>query len=458
MGFEEVLLTGLAPDGGLFIPETWPSLSAETIESTAGLDYATAAQKIIAPFVTDGLSGDGLANILNEAYATFSHPSTAPLVQIDDGLWLLELFHGPTLAFKDFALQALGRLFDEALTRRGETMTVVGATSGDTGSAAIHACQNRSNIRIFILHPNERVSPVQRRQMTTVTAPNVQNIAIKGTFDDCQALVKAMFADSNFREDMRLSAINSINWARVLAQTVYYVTAAAALGAPHRRVSFSVPTGNFGDVYAGYVAAKRGLDIERLIVATNRNDILARVLATGQYRLDEVQPTMSPSMDIQVASNFERLLADVHGRDGDKIRQLMTDLSDRGGFGLGDPALQQMRDLFAGERVGEDETLAEIARVYDETGVIIDPHTAVGVHAARRNVSRVSGPLVCLSTAHPAKFPDAVSRAIGKAPPIPDRLKKIMNQPEQFAVLDNDLQTVQRYISSGGGRYESVAE
>lgn len=460
LGFEDVLLAGLAPDGGLYLPESWPPLPDDVIAACRARPFHRAALAVIAPFVDADFPAARLAPILEDAYRGFDHPAAAPLVQIDDDLWLLELFHGPTLAFKDFALQLLGRLFDDTLRRRGEQVTVVGATSGDTGSAAIHACKGRDNIRIFILHPHERVSPVQRRQMTTVNADNVHNIAIRGTFDDCQALVKAMFADTRFRDRMALSAINSINWARVMAQTVYYVTAVAALGGRDRPVAFSVPTGNFGDVYAGYVAAMRGLPISRLIVATNRNDILARVLATGRYELDAVAPTLSPSMDIQVASNFERLLADSHGRDGAKVRALMDRLKSERGFTLADAPLARMRALFAGCRVDEDETLEEIARTHAETGLVIDPHTAVGVGAARRArggsaAGETAVPIVCLATAHPAKFPDAVKRAIGQAPPVPERLEAVMAGDEQFAVLDNDLGAVQNYIrerSAFGGR------
>lgn len=444
--FEDVLVTGLAPDGGLYVPSRWPDLTEPDLRALTGLSYADAACRIVAPYIGDAVASETLAAMTRETYAVFDRPEVAPLVEIGKDEWLLELFHGPTLAFKDFALQLLGRLFDHALARRGERVTIVGATSGDTGSAAIHACRGRDNLDIFILHPEGRVSEVQRRQMTTVADDNVHNIAIRGTFDDCQALVKAMFNDARFRAEMRLSAVNSINWARVMAQIVYYATAAAALGAVDRRIAFSVPTGNFGDIYAGYAARCMGTPIDQLIVATNRNDILARVFNQGSYRVSEVAPTMSPSMDIQVSSNFERLLFDLYDRDGSAIADLMTALEDQGGFEIPEARLGAARDLFDAGRVDEEQTLETIAAVHAETGMLIDPHTAVGVAAARRLRRDPSVPMVTLATAHPAKFPDAVERATGTRPALPPALDGLLAAEEHLQVLDRDLAGLQDYI------------
>jgi len=450
LGFEDALMTGLAPDGGLYLPSAWPTLAAEEMAALSGLSYAQAARRIIAPFIGGEIDDDALGAMLDDAYRDFRHPATAPLVQIDDNLWLLELFHGPTLAFKDFALQLLGRLFDHVLGKRGARVTVIGATSGDTGSAAIHACMDRPNIDIFILHPEGRVSEVQRRQMTTVTASNVHNIAIRGTFDDCQALVKMMFNDIAFRRDMNLSTVNSINWARVMAQIVYYVTAAVSLGAPSRAVTFAVPTGNFGDVYAGYAASRMGLPVRRLIVATNRNDILARALTTGHYKVAGVSPTISPSMDIQVASNFERLLFDLYEGDGAAVTESMTALTAEGGFDIAPEPLARARALFGATRVDEDATLAEIARVHAETGLLIDPHTAVGVAAARAVAHDPAAPTIALATAHAAKFPDAVERATGRRPAAPAPLAGLLEAEERCQALDSDIAAVQNYIRSKG--------
>jgi threonine synthase len=443
LGFEGAMMAGLAADGGLYVPSTWPRLAEGDLTGLNGVSYADAAQRVIAPFIDGDIEPAALTAMTRDAYAGFCHPDVAPLVEIADGHWLLELFHGPTLAFKDFALQLLGRMFDHVLASRGDRITIVGATSGDTGSAAIHACRGRANLDIFILHPEGRVSEVQRRQMTTVADANVHNIAVRGTFDDCQAMVKAMFNDARFRDEMRLSAVNSINWARVMAQIVYYCTAAARLGGP---VSFSVPTGNFGDVYAGYAAQKIGVPIAHLLVATNRNDILARALTSGDYRVSTVHPTMSPSMDIQVSSNFERLLFDIHDRDGGVVRDLMSALASDGGFEIAADALDKARSLFTAERVDEDETIATIAAVHAETGLVIDPHTAVGIAAARRAPRDRDIPIVSLATAHPAKFPDAVARAIGRPPERPAALDEVMVAEERFAVLDHDLEKMQDYI------------
>lgn len=446
VSFEDALLAGMAPDGGLYLPEAWPAVTHDQIRGFAGRAYADVAQMILAPFVDRAFDLSTLRQTTRDSYATFDHPAVAPLTQIGTNLWLLELFHGPTLAFKDFAMQWLARAFDHVLAARGERVTVVGATSGDTGSAAIEACRDRDNIEIFMLHPEGRVSETQRRQMTTVDAANVHNLAVRGTFDDCQAVVKALFADADFRDEVSLSAVNSINWARVLAQTVYYVTAAAALGAPARSVTFAVPTGNFGDVYAGYVATKMGLPVERLLVATNRNDILARALATGDYRPSEVHPTLSPSMDIQVASNFERLLFDLCGGDGAAVSACMTGLAEDGGFALSPEQMAAAGEVFVGRRVDEDATLAEMAKVHRETGRFIDPHTAVGVAAARAYRGGAVTPKVVLATAHPAKFPDAVVQATGVAPPMPDQLAAMRDRPERCTAIEYDVAAVRDYI------------
>lgn len=444
--FTEVLISGLAADGGLYLPERWPQLSPADWAGLAGLPYPAAAARVIAPFVEGAIAPDALDRLLAEAYSGFDHATVCPLVQVGPSLWLLELFHGPTLAFKDIALQLLGRLFDHVLAARGERMTIVGATSGDTGSAAIEACRGREAIDIFILHPHERTSEVQRRQMTTVQDGNVHNIAVRGTFDDCQALVKAMFNDAAFRQRLRLSAVNSINWARVMAQSVYYATAAVALGAPGRQVNFSVPTGNFGDVFAGYAASRAGLPLGGLLVATNRNDILARAFAEGRYRKGEVAQTLSPSMDIQVSSNFERLLFEVCDRDGAEVAALMARLEREGGFDLAD-RLRRRAPLFSAAAIDEAQTLATIARMHRETGLLIDPHTAVGVAAAARTASPTEQPMVVLATAHPAKFPDAVERATGVRPLLPPRLADLFDRPERYAVLDADLATIEHHIA-----------
>ncbi len=449
LGFEDVLLTGLARDGGLYVPETWPVFSAAEISSMAGLRYADLALRVMYPYVEGEIPEAEFASLIDDAYAGFDHRAVAPLRQLDANEWLMELFHGPTLAFKDFALQLLGRLLDRTLTNRGQRATIVGATSGDTGSAAIEACRDREAIDIFILHPEGRVSEVQRRQMTTVPSANVHNIAIQGTFDDCQALVKAMFNNLEFRDEMRLSAVNSINWARVMAQIVYYFHAGLAIGAPGRPVAFSVPTGNFGDVFAGYCAREMGLPIEQLIVATNRNDILARFFQTGAYRKGGVHPTMSPSMDIQVSSNFERLLFDMEGRDGSRVRALMAALDQSGEFEVPEPALADAAKLFDGEAVSEDETLQEISTVTRQTGLAIDPHGAVGVAAGRRMRRNATVPLISLATAHPAKFPDAVEQATGERPALPERLADLHQRSERFDVLPNDLAAVMAMVRNG---------
>ena len=444
--FDEVLLTGLARDGGLYLPESWPHFSAEEIRGLAGLGYPALARRIIQPFVGSALSEAELTALLEDAYAGFGHAAVAPLKQLDRRTWMMELFHGPTLAFKDYALQVVGRLFDHVLARRDRRVTIVGATSGDTGSAAIEACRDRARVRIFILHPKGRVSEVQRRQMTTVAAANVHNIAIEGSFDDCQDLVKAMFNDTAFRDEMSLSAVNSINWARIMAQIVYYFAAAVALGAPDRRVAFAVPTGNFGNVYAGYAARQMGLPIARLIVGSNRNDILPRFLASGTMVMQPVEPSLSPSMDIQVSSNFERLLFDILERDGAAVAETLKRFRSTGQFDLGNQRGAEALGLFEGVRLDDEETLAAMARLYRTTGELIDPHSAIGIAAAQSVARDPAVPLVALATAHPAKFPDAVERACGLRPALPARLADLFERKEHCALLPNDLAAVQAEV------------
>ena len=444
--FEDVLLAGLARDGGLYLPESWPRFGAEEIRELRCLDYAELAARIARPFVGGALSEDDLDALFAEAYAGFDHPAVAPLKQLDRELWFLELFHGPTLSFKDFALQVLGRLFDRVLVRRGQRLTIVGATSGDTGAAAIEACRDRPQVEIFILHPKGRISEVQRRQMTTVAAENVHNIAIEGTFDDCQDLVKAMFNDALFRAEMNLSAVNSINWARIMVQIAYYFAAAAALGAPERAVDFAVPTGNFGNVFAGYAARAMGLPIHRLWVGSNSNDILTRTFATGAMTIAEVQPTLSPAMDIQVSSNFERLLFELYGRDGAEVGALLERFRRTGEAVLDAAALEALREVFAGHRLDDRETLAEMARLYRETGEMIDPHSAIGIATARALSGGSEPPVIALGTAHPAKFPDAVEQACGLRPALPARLADLYQREERCLALPNDLGRVQAAI------------
>ena len=444
--FEDAVLAGLARDGGLYVPEEWPQFTAEQFRAMRGLPYADIAFQIMQPFVDGAIDDDTLKSISNDSYNSFSHDAVAPLQQLDDNLFLLELFHGPTLAFKDFALQVLGRLFENILARRGERITIVGATSGDTGSAAIEACRGREAVEIFILHPEGRVSDIQRCQMTSVTEANIHNIAIQGTFDDCQDLVKEMFNDENFRTEQNLSAVNSINWARIMAQVVYYVSSALSLGAPDRSIAYAVPTGNFGDIFAGYVAFRIGLPIERLIIGTNTNDILARFMETGAMDAREVVPTLSPAMDIQVSSNFERLLFDLYGRDGRVVSQAMTAFRESGAMTAPSDVLDQARTLFAAARLDDDGIKAQIAATYKQCGVIVDPHTATGLHAAHSCAPDPTVPVVSLSTAHPAKFPDAVEEAIGIRPSLPPNLADLLERPERLDTLPNDLAVVQNFV------------
>lgn len=450
LDFEGTLLAGLARDGGLYVPESWPALSADDLRALAGLPYPELAARVMLPFVGGAVDPDEFRALVGDAYAGFDHAAVTPLVQLDHDLWLMELFHGPTLAFKDVALQLLGRLFDTVLTRRQRRITVVGATSGDTGSAAIEACRDRSHLDIFMLHPLGRTSAIQRRQMTTVLADNVFNIAIEGTFDDCQDLVKAMFADTGFRDDLQVSAVNSINWARIMAQIVYYVGAAVALGAPDRAVAFTVPTGNFGNIYAAYGARAMGIPIERLIVGSNSNDILTRFFRSGVMAAAPVTPTLSPSMDIQISSNFERLLFDLHQRDSAALTDGMHRFRASGSFSIAPNQLDTARALFSAYRTDDDQTRATISETWRRSGQLVDPHTAVGLHAARaaraEGVVPAAVPMVALACAHPAKFPEAVTAATGVHPALPDRLADLATRPERLVVLPNDLDAVQTYI------------
>ncbi len=450
MGFEDALLAGLARDGGLYVPETWPRLARATIAGFAGKPFAEVATTVLEQFAGGSIPRGELLALARDAYARFGHPAVTPLVQIDRNLWVLELFHGPTLAFKDVAMQLVARLMDRVLTARGQRVTVVGATSGDTGGAAIEAFRGSKRVDAILLFPDGRVSDVQRRMMTTATEPNVHAVAIDGTFDDCQALVKAMFNDLAFRDRIGLAGVNSINWARVAAQITYYFVAAAALGAPHRSVSFAVPTGNFGDIFAGYAAKRMGLPVERLTIATNDNDILRRTHATGVYEVRGVTATTSPSMDIQVSSNFERYLFEASNRDAGWVRGRVGALVQSGRFELSGDVLKALRADFDAATGTMDEVAACIRRVKAESGYLIDPHTACGVAAVEK--TRAAGttpttPHVVLATAHPAKFPDAIESIVGERPPLPPRLAALMTDPERIAVLPNDLAAVQRFVA-----------
>jgi threonine synthase len=448
LDFVEVMLSGLARDGGLYVPESWPKLSAATIAGFAGKPYAEVAVEVLKPFVGDAIPEADLSRMAREAYGTFRHPATAPLVQLDSNLFVLELFHGPTLAFKDLAMQLVARLMDYVLIKRNERTTIVVATSGDTGGAAVDAFRGRSQVDVIALYPHGRISEVQRRMMTTAPDNNVHALAIEGTFDDCQALVKAMFNHHAFRDRVRLSGVNSINWARIVAQTVYYFTAAVALGAPHRKVAFTVPTGNFGDVYAGYVASKMGLPIDRLVVATNVNDILARTFATGDYETRGVTATSSPSMDIQVSSNFERLLFETCKRDSAQVSALMGSLAQSGRFTVPGAALTEMRALLTADRADEQETAATIRTWLKEAGYTADPHTAVALAVAEKETRDPKVPMVVLSTAHPAKFPDAVEAACGVNPGLPDWLSDLPKKAERISVLPADQGQVEKFVSN----------
>jgi threonine synthase len=445
LGFSDALLAGLAADGGLYVPLEWPHFSKKDIRKLRGKSYEDIAEAVVSPFIGEEISREALRAMIDEAYATFRHPAVVPLVQTGPDLFVMELFHGPTLAFKDVAMQLLARLMDHVLAERGEHATIAAATSGDTGGAAIEAFAGRERTDIFVLFPEGKVSPVQQRQMTTAGASNAFAVAVKGNFDDCQNLVKEMFNDKRFRDRVKLSGVNSINWARIMAQTVYYFTAALSLGSPDRKVSFTVPTGNFGDVFAGYVAMKMGLPIAKLIVATNENDILARTLKTGRYEMREVKATTSPSMDIQISSNFERLLFEASGRKADEVANAMAGLKQSGAFEVAPDTLKAIRKTFKATRASESDVKKTIRTTLDEAGYLADPHTAVAIHAAKRNL-KADAPMIVLSTAHPAKFPAAVKKASGIDPALPSWLAGLMDREERFDVLTSELDAVEAYI------------
>lgn len=446
LGFCDVVLAGLASDGGLYLPKTWPTVSADQMHAWRDLSYAELATEVLLQFTGEEISRDDMQRMTDAAYGDFGHPAVAPLVQLEDKLWLLELFHGRTLAFKDFALQLLGQLFEHVLTKRGEHRVIVGATSGDTGSAAIEAVRGLPHVTLFMLHPRGRVSDVQRRQMTTVFDDNIHNLSVDGDFDDCQALVKSMFNDTAFRNDMGLSAVNSINWARIAAQVVYYFRAALTLGAPSRPVSFSVPSGNFGNVFAAWVARKMGLPIEQLVVGSNHNDILARFLASGDMVAESVTPSVSPSMDIQVSSNFERLLFEATGRNAEAVRDAMGAFSANGAYSVQAASMAEIESLFDGARLSDEETIEEMRRLHVSSGYAIDPHSAIGVAAARATRANSSTPMVALATAHPAKFPDAAHRATGLRATLPAKVAHIMAAEERVELLSADLDSVRQHI------------
>ncbi|HXQ50863.1 MAG TPA: threonine synthase [Stellaceae bacterium] len=445
--FEAALLHGLAHDGGLYVPEHWPHLSGGGLAALAGNTYAEIAAAVTEPFLEGAVAPAEWRRMVEQAYRPFTHRAVAPLKQLGPSLWLMELFHGPTLAFKDYALQLLGPLLDAVLKRRGERVTVVAATSGDTGSAAIEACRDRPSIDVFVLFPKGRISEVQRRQMTTVPAENVHAVAIEGNFDDCQDLVKAMFADAPFRAALNLSAVNSINWARIVAQAVYYVAAAAALGASERGIGFAVPTGNFGNVYAAHVARRMGVPIKELVIGTNRNDILARFFNSGLMSIGPVEPSLSPAMDIQVSSNFERLYFELSGRDGAAVANAFRAFRESGTLPSNPALWQEARTLFSAHRVSDDDTRATIAATYRGTGELIDPHTAVAVASAMAARRDPALPMVALACAHPAKFPDAVESAVGFRPTPPPALAEALRRPERSNVLPNELAAVERFVA-----------
>ncbi|MBA6418670.1 threonine synthase [Pseudomonas sp. 5Ae-yellow] len=453
LNFEDVLLAGLASDGGLYVPENLPRFTQEQIASWADLPYHELAFNVMRPFVSGSIPDADFKQILQETYGVFEHQSVAPLRQLNGNEWVLELFHGPTLAFKDFALQLLGRMLDYFLQKRGERVVIMGATSGDTGSAAIEGCRRCENVDIFILHPHNRVSEVQRRQMTTIKGDNIHNIAIEGNFDDCQEMIKASFADQGFLKGTRLVAVNSINWARIMAQIVYYFHAALQLGGPARSMAFSVPTGNFGDIFAGYLARNMGLPISQLIVATNRNDILHRFMSGNAYNKDTLHPSLSPSMDIMVSSNFERLLFDLHGRNGALVADLLNEFKQTGKLSVEDDRWTEARKLFDSLAVDDEQTCATIASVYSDCGELLDPHTAIGVHAARECRRSLSIPMITLGTAHPVKFPDAVREAgVGQELQLPLHLSDLFERDERCTVLPNSLADVQQFVAAHGNR------
>ena len=447
LGFCDALMAGLGRDGGLYVPEQWPSFSKREIRAMRGKSYQEIAFTVLSPFVDGEIADDIFRDMIDEAYGTFRHPAIAPLVQTGPNAFIMELFHGSTLAFKDVAMQLLARLMDHVLTTRDQRATIVGATSGDTGGAAIDAFAGRDRTDIFILFPHGKVSPVQQHQMTTSSATNVHALAIKGNFDDCQTLVKEMFNDVAFRDGVALSGVNSINWARIMAQIVYYFTTALSLGAPDRKISFTVPTGNFGDIFAGYVARQMGLPIDRLVVATNENDILARALKTGRYEMRDVKATTSPSMDIQISSNFERLLFEANDRDASKVRGAMASLKQSGSFEIEEKALKAIRKLFRAGRASEKDVARTIRSTLEETGYLLDPHTAIGVFIAGKH-EKAGSPMVTLATAHPAKFPDAVKSASGIDPALPTWLADLMDREERFDILEAELKAVEGFIDA----------
>ncbi len=450
--FDQVLLTGLATDGGLYLPIEWPRLSKADLKAMAGQSYEQVATRVMTPFLGGAVAEADFAAMVTETYEAFAHKAVAPLIQLDRNDWLLELFHGPTLSFKDYALQLVGRLFDVVLKRQGRRATIVGATSGDTGSAAIEACRDKNAIEIVMLHPKGRVSEVQRRQMTTVLSPNVHNVAIDGSFDDCQDLVKALFADETLREDVSLAAVNSINWARIMAQIVYYVAAATALGAPDREIAFAVPTGNFGNVYAALGARRMGVPISQLVIGSNANDILTRFIDSGEMRLSGVVPTLAPSMDIQVSSNFERYLFDLFEGNAKDVTELTNTLRTRGFYSIGPNFLSGMKQVFDGHRLDDAGTLKIMAELFRESGNLIDPHSAIGVAAGRAKRRDRAIPMVAVATAHPAKFPDAVERATGVRPALPPALADLLSRPERLDELPNDLGAVEAYLRRAAKR------
>lgn len=446
ISFSKAMMTGLAPDGGLYLPESWPTISRQDIAAMAGQPYQEVAFQVMHPFVGDAFGEEEFRNIIKRAYDGFRHQAITPLVQLGANDFLLELFHGPTLAFKDVAMQLIGQMFAHELAKRGDRLTIVGATSGDTGSAAIEAFKGLAAVDVFIMYPDGRVSDIQRQQMTTPDAPNVHALAIDGDFDDCQARLKDMFNDHAFRDEVALAGVNSINWARVMAQIVYYFTSAVALGAPTRPVSFTVPTGNFGDIFAGYVAKAMGLPVEKLVVATNHNDILHRTIASGDHHKDEVAPSISPSMDIQVSSNFERLLFEIVDRDAAPVRAMMDDLTQKGGFDLSQGLRTRLAETFASGRASEDETQETIRRTLAHTGQVVCPHTAVGLKVAADMPATPTVPMITLATAHPAKFPNAVQDACGVDPALPPHMADLGSLPERVAQLPNNLSAIQNHI------------
>ncbi|AOX16361.1 threonine synthase [Kozakia baliensis] len=443
--FSDILLAGLAEDGGLYMPESWPQFTPDQWRELRTLPYPDLAARVIAPFAEGSIDLSTLTRLCREAYAGFSHPAIAPLCEVEDGLFAMELFHGPTLAFKDMAMQLLGRLFEHVLSERNQSVTIVGATSGDTGSAAIEAFRGRDRLSVAILHPKGRTSDVQRRQMTTVTNDNILNIALEGTFDDCQDMVKAMFADQPFRDEIHLSAVNSINWARIAAQIPYYVRAALTFGAPDRPVSFAVPTGNFGNVLAAWAASRMGLPVKKLCVGSNRNDILTRFLLSNDMSMRAVEPSLSPSMDIQVSSNFERLLFELLDRDSAACARTMTEFRQTGRMDVPHKAWVHAGETFSGKTLSDEETRIEMARLYRESGYLADPHSAIGL-AAGRQYQEQGVPMIVAATAHPAKFPDAVVAATGHHPALPPHLADLHERPERFDVLPNDLATVEAAV------------